>query len=303
VRGLAGRTDLLLLATVVIWALNLPVTRYLLTNGFLPLVYASLRYGLAGALTAGFTLAREGSLVMHGRRLRLVLAVAMALLFVNQLCFVYSLKLTTATTVALILGVTPMFTAIVASLVGLERLDGRFWLAAATSFAGVALVAVGSGGDLSTDLGGDLLAVGLAATWGAYSVAIAPLMRRYSPYRVSSVVLLPVVALLVLVSIPQLSEQDFSDLGALVWLGFAYATLGPLALTNVLWFTAIKRVGPSRATLFANLQPFLAAVFAVLLLSETLTGVQIVGGVAIALGIVLARGRRRGKESLPAPTE
>jgi drug/metabolite transporter (DMT)-like permease len=303
VRRLAASTDLLLFVTVVIWALNLPVTRYILTNGFLPLAYATFRYGLAGALSAGFTVGREGSLAVRGRGVVPLLCGATALLFLNQICFVYALKLTTATTVALILGVTPIFTAIASSLAGLERLTLRFWIAAWTSFAGVALVAIGSGGDLSAGLGGDLLAVGLAVTWGTYSVAITPLTRRHSPYRVSSVILLMMWVPLALVSIPQLSEQDFSDLGWLVWLGLAYAVVGPLALTNVLWFTAIKRVGPSRASLFANLQPFLAAVFAVLLLSETLSALQIAGGVAIALGILLSRVRPRGREPVPSPTE
>ena len=65
--------------------------------------------------------------------------------------------------------------------------------------------------------------------------------------------------------------------------------VGPLFLTNILWFTAIDRVGPSRATLFANLQPFFAVLFAVLLLSEHLSGWEIAGGVAIAVGIVIER--------------
>ena len=60
-------------------------------------------------------------------------------------------------------------------------------------------------------------------------------------------------------------------------------------ITNVLWFTAIDRVGPSRASLYANLQPFLGALFALLLLSEQMTALQVVGGLAIAAGIVLAR--------------
>ncbi len=67
--------------------------------------------------------------------------------------------------------------------------------------------------------------------------------------------------------------------------------LGPLVLTNVLWFTAIDRVGPSRATLVTNLQPFLAALFAVALLGEELTWLQVAGGVAIGLALVLARRR------------
>jgi drug/metabolite transporter (DMT)-like permease len=61
-----------------------------------------------------------------------------------------------------------------------------------------------------------------------------------------------------------------------------------LVTTNFLWFTAIDRVGPSRASLWANLQPFLAAIIALIALSETLTALQVAGGLALAGGIVLA---------------
>ncbi len=88
----------------------------------------------------------------------------------------------------------------------------------------------------------------------------------------------------------------------LVWLGFVFAVLGPLVLTNVLWFRAIDAVGPSRASLFANLQFFLAAIFAVLLLSESISTVQLVGGVAIAAGILLAP-RMTRREEVIAPGE
>jgi drug/metabolite transporter (DMT)-like permease len=149
-------------------------------------------------------------------------------------------------------------------------------------------VTVGSGGDLSGDLWGDLLAVSGAATWAAYSVAIAPLMRRYSPFRLSAVLLFAAFVGLALLGSPQLRDQGF-DLGALVWLGFAFAVVGPLVITNLLWFTAIDRVGPSRSALYANLQPFLAAIIALLLLSESLTKLEVAGGLAIGAGIVLAR--------------
>ena len=282
----------MLLGTVVIWAFNITVTKYVLEHGFLPLAYASLRYVAAAILFALLTFALERSLSVGGRRSLLLLLVAVVVLFANQIAFVYSLKLTTATTVSLILGTTPIFTAVTSSAVGLERLSRRFWLAALITFVGVGLVALGGGGELSADLGGDLLAVGLAATWAVYSVTITPLMRTYSPYRISSVVLLAMSIPLVLVSVPQFGRQDFGGLDSLVWLGLAFAIVGPLVLTNVLWFKAIDRVGPSRATLFANLQPFLGAVFALLLLSEGLTALEVAGGVLIAAGIVLERGRR-----------
>jgi drug/metabolite transporter (DMT)-like permease len=152
-------------------------------------------------------------------------------------------------------------------------------------------VTVGSGQSISGNVWGYLLALLGAATWGGYSVALAPLMRRYSPYRLSAVFLVVVSVALLAAAGPQLEDQSF-DLSGLVWLGFVYAVLGPLVITNLLWFSAIDRVGPSRASLFANLQPFLAAVIALVLLHENLTRLQVAGGLLIAAGIVFSRGRQ-----------
>ena len=256
----------MLLATVCLWALNFTVSKYILDHGLHPLAYSSIRYACAGLIFAGITLAREGSLRIARRDLPIVVFCT-AVLFGNQLSFVYALRFTTATTVALIFGTLPIFTALFARGSGVEHLPLRFWIAAGLSFAGVALVALGSGGNVSSNLKGDLLALSGSATWAAYSVAIGPLMRRYSPFRLSAVFLLSATVALFVAGSRQLAEQTF-HFGALVWLGFAFAVLGPLVITNLLWFTAIDRVGPSRASLFANLQPFLAALVALALLSE-----------------------------------
>lgn len=285
--------DLMLLGTVTLWAFNFTVSKYILNEGFKPLAYSAVRYGCAALIFIAITLAWEGSLRIGRAELPLML-VCTGLLFANQLSFVYALKFTTATTVALLFGTLPIFTAILARGSGVEHLSARFWAAALLSFAGVALVALGSGGSLSANLKGDALAVSGAITWAGYSVAIAPLMRLHSPFRLSAVFLGAVTVPLFLVGSRQLADQSF-DFGALVWLGFVFAVVGPLVTTNFLWFTAIDRVGPSRASLFANLQPFLAAIIALLLLSEPITTLEVAGGFAIGGGIVLAS--RRG----PAP--
>ena len=207
--------DLILVATVLIWAFNVTVTRYVLTHGFQPLAYGALRYAAAALLAVSVTLFLERSLSVGGRRSLFLIALAAGFLLINQVSFVYALKLSSATTVALIMGTTPIFTAIVASLVGLERLTPQFWIATAVGFAGVALVALGSGGGISSDLGGVLLALALSASWGCYSVLIAPLMRRYSPYRISAVVLCVMCVPLVALSSPQIASQDYSSLSPL----------------------------------------------------------------------------------------
>ena len=288
--------DVLLLTTVLLWAMNFTVSKYILTHGFRPLSYSSLRYAAAALLFAALTFPRERSFRIARRDAGLV-AFSVGVLFLNQLCFIYALRFTTATTVALLFGTLPIFTALIARATRMEQLSARFWIAAVISFLGVALVALGSGGDLSGDLGGDLLAVGGAATWAAYSVAIAPLMTRYSPFRLSAIFLLAVTVPLWIVGATQLADQDFSFTW-LVWLAFAFSVLGPLVVTNLTWFTAIDRVGPARASIFANLQFFLAAVIALLLLSEHLTMLEVAGGLAIGAGILLSRPR-----FAPAPAE
>jgi len=282
---------LMLLATVVLWALNFTVTKYLLEHGFQPLAYSTVRYGIATIIFTWFTFGAERSFQVRRQHIWLLVAAAALGIWLNQLSYVYALEYSSASTIALILGATPIFTALIAFAIGLERLHGRFWIAAAVSFAGVALIALGKSGGVSGSLKGDALGVATAATWAAYTVAIAPLMRSYSPYRISALVLAIGWVAVAVTGISQTVHQSF-DLGTLVWICLAYAVIGPLVLTNILWFKAVSRVGPSRATLVANLQPFIAAIFALVLLSESITPVQVAGGVLIGGGILLARRRR-----------
>jgi DME family drug/metabolite transporter len=284
-----SRLEVMLLVTVLLWALNLTVTRYILTHGFQPLAYATVRYGLAVAIFVAIALVAERTVRIAPRDLPLAL-VAAAFIFLNQLAFVYALDRTSASTIALILGATPAFAAVIGLALGLERLSRRFWIAAAVSFAGVGLVAIGSGGEVAGDGLGILLGVATAGTWAAYSVAVGPLMERYSPSRISVVALGVAWIGIALVGLPQTADQDL-DVGGKVWILLLFATLGPLVLTTILWFRVIHRIGAARATLVANLQPFVAAVVALLLLSEQLTLVQVLGGALIAGGILTARRR------------
>jgi drug/metabolite transporter (DMT)-like permease len=283
--------DAMLLTTVLIWSLNITVTRYVLTHGFRPLAYGSIRYTGAVVLATAVAFGLEGSLAVAGRRNLGLLLFAAVTLFLNQLAFVYALRLASGTTVALIMGSVPVFTGLVSVAAGLERPDRRFWAGTLVAFGGVALVTLGSGGGFSTNLGGELVAIGLAASWAVYTVAIAPLIRRYSPYRISALVLAAICVPLLAVASPQLAEQDYG-LGWLVWALLGFAIVGPLTLTNVLWFSAIERVGPSRAALLVNLQPFLAAMFASLILSEPITALQLAGALLILGGILLERTRK-----------
>lgn len=281
--------DVLLFVTVLIWGFNFTVVKYALTHGWEPLSYASVRFALAAAIFSAVTYGREGSLRVRRADLVLLLGAAAAGIWLNQVAFVYAIRLTTASTVALMFGTLPIFVALLSFVFRLEHLRLRHWLATVTSFTGVALVALGGGGELRGDLGGVLLGLVASATWAGYSVAMGPLMRRYSPYRISVFVITAGSVPLLVSSARQLAEQEWAALGALAWAAFFYSLFFSLVFTNVMWFTAIDRVGAARSSLYANLNPFLGAVFALVVLSEEMGPLQFAGGLVIGAGILLAR--------------
>src|SRR5438477_12702180 len=103
----ASRVDAMLFGTVLLWSLNITVTKYMFEQGWLPLAYGTIRYFAAIALFWIFTYRRERSFRIEREDVPLVLLAAL-FIFLNQVCFVYSVKLAHASTVALLLGATPV---------------------------------------------------------------------------------------------------------------------------------------------------------------------------------------------------
>ena len=178
----------MLLGTVLLWALNSTVTRYVVTHGFQPLAYATTRYAAATVLFWMFTYWRERSFRIATRDLRLVFLAGGDDLSQPALLRLRGRQDHRGDGHAL-----PRRDADLHRRVrdgDRARADAQlFWIATVVSIVGVAFVASGSGG-FSGNVVGDGLAVLTAATWAAYSIAITPLMRRYSPFRISSLVLL-----------------------------------------------------------------------------------------------------------------
>ena len=64
--------EVMLLSAIGLWALNLTVSRYILTHGFQPLAYSTVRYGLASLVFIAIALVAERSLRIARRDLGLV---------------------------------------------------------------------------------------------------------------------------------------------------------------------------------------------------------------------------------------
>jgi drug/metabolite transporter (DMT)-like permease len=298
-RGLAR---FLVLVPVAAWSLNFTAAKYALTHGFLPLAYTMPRFVFASAAFTMLAVERERSLRVTRRDLVFLAALGVVGIFLNQLSFVYALKHSSAATVALLFGVVPILAGLMSHLSGHEMLGRRQWAAAVISAGGVALVVLGASGGVSADGLGIVLALAAPLTWAAFSVGVVPLLRRYSPFRINAIACTIGTVPLALVSIGPLRDQSWSAPNLLAWLALIYGAVVAYVLATAIWLVAIRRIGATRASLYQNLQPFLGALFALVLLSEPISVLEIVGGVVIGSGIVVAR-RRAHDEPRAAAVE
>jgi drug/metabolite transporter (DMT)-like permease len=301
VRGRVPTADVLLFACVASWGFNATVTKYALGDGgFTPLSYAGPRFAIATLVFVAVAHAKIGTLRLERGDLKRLALWGTLAIATNQIAFAWSFDFASATTVSLLFGTLPIFAGIYSELFGVEKLGTRRWFAAFVSFSGVALVALGATGGIGGSIGGILLCLYAPASFALYSITLAPLVRKHGTYRVNALASLFCLPVLLLASVPELTRVDWGAITGLAWACLMYSALAAYAITNLIWFVIVDRGGVARASIYANLQPFLGAIFALLVLSEVVTWLQWAGGAAIAGGIVLAKLRTRATPEIEA---
>lgn len=290
------------LATLVqvIWALHIVIVKWSLGAGWSPLAYMALRFAIGSVLFAVWVLWREGSLRVAPRHLAALALCSTIGILLNQIAFTRAAQATTAATIALMMAAAPACAAAFAVLARQERVGLRHWLGVGLAIVGVAMILESGGGPLDlSSIEGDLWALGAAASWALYGVILRPLVGIYSASRVSAWTLLAGAPMLVAVGWDDLHAQDWSGLGPSQWGAFAYSTVAALLVTNVIWFSAIQKVGAARITALMPLQPVAGVVLAVVLLGEEVAPLALAGG-SLVIVAVLATTRREPRPDATA---
>ena len=287
--------DLLLVAMSFIWGVNFSAVKGALAD-FSPLSFNAIRFGTASLILLSLLWLRERSLSVRRKDVGRFVMLALIGNTVYQLFFINGIALTTATNSALILATTPIFIILFGALLRVERINSRVVQGVVLSFTGVIMIILGSGRPLTiTDqsLIGDLLIVANPICWSIYTVLSKPMLKGYSPLKLTTVTMAIGTVPLVLVSIPSLSTENWASVSTNAWLSLAFSACFAIAIGYVLWYTGVSRIGSARTALYDNLVTVFAVASAWILLSESMTVVQIVGAVLVFVSLYVARRNRK----------
>ena len=289
--GVVSSIDLLMLGVVVVWGVNISVTKSTLAE-MAPLAFDGLRFLLSSITMLILTIAIQGDLrIQRGDWPRLAL-IGLIGHTLYQLLFIIGLDRTQAGHSALILGLTPVSVALIGLVLGIERVRAWVWAGIWLSFVGVGLVTSGSNDGIhlgGPTLLGDLLTLAATLCWASYTVLAKPLLSRYSPIKLTTLTMALGTVPLLAASMPALVAQEWGRVTAAGWLGLLYSYSLAIVGGYTVWYVSVQRVGSARTAIFSNLLPVVGLVAAWLMRGETLTPVQLIGAAMLLLGISLAR--------------
>jgi drug/metabolite transporter (DMT)-like permease len=289
-----GAIDVALLAMTVIWGLNAVVVKAIFVQ-MPPQVFMAVRFALAGALLLAVAYGVERSLAIRRRDLLLLLAAAMVGTGFYQPIFLYGLSLTSASNAVLIIAISPVFVALINHVLGRETLSPRAWAGIGLALAGVVLIVEGGAAGLHFDLQGlqgDALVLLSTFLWALYAVVAAPLVRVYTPLRVTALTTAIGALPLMLLGAPAVYAMDWTQVNGWGWAGLVYSAVFAIVVAYVIWNMGVQRIGGARTALYANLIPVVGAAAAAIFLNEPLTVLKVTGAAIIFAGLHLARTAR-----------
>ena len=282
-------TDALLVTMAAIWAVNYTVAKYG-TRTVPPLAYNAVR--IVMATVALLVIGRLRSNARPSRSdIVALLAIGVLGNGLYQFCFIEGLARSRAGTVALMLAGSPAFVAIVGRVFRVERVNARGWAGIALQLVGIGFVVFGSvvhaNGD-DTLLGSTLIVAG-SLCWAFFAILIKPYTERLSGIDVGAYSLAGGAVFVTLVGIPSIVGTDWHSVTLPVWSAVVYSGIGALVVGNLIWYHGVSRIGPTRVSMFSNLQPLVALAVAWVVLGEVPTIWQGLGAGSIMTGLVITR--------------
>ncbi len=261
--------------------------------GVSPETLLLVRFGLAALLLGSVVLLRPDlRRVPGGRPGGRVLAIAVALGAIGYATqaslFFAALQRMDASLLSLLLYTYPVLVTVAAVLLGRDRLTPARVAALVAASGGTLLVLLGAVRG-SVPLVGALLAFGAAITYTIYILVADTVVHRLPPVLLSTLVMTGAAGTLGARTLLTGGPDLYFGAAGWFWLGCIAVVSTVVAM--LAFFAGLQRVGPSTAAILSTFEPVVTAALAALSLGETLTRVQMAGGLLVLFAVAILQAR------------
>ena len=291
-----------LMLVVVFWGLSFVATKIALET-FPPFILIFIRFFLAALFFCGLMLRR--GFPKFSRRDHA--AVFLMALFEPGLYFIFEtvgLQYTSAPKTALIIATVPVAVLVFAFLFINERPAATSVFGIGLSIIGIGILVVGDpnfswhwGGSLL----GDLLIVGAVITAALYMVCARNLGKGHSAIEITGFQMIYGALMYAPVFFWELPAARWSAISGRSVAALIYLTLFATCAAFLFYNYALTKLSAGKAAVFINGIPVVTAVAAWLLLDETLTLMQLCGGLLVLTAVCITNLSGLRVQRSPAP--
>ncbi|MFQ5981559.1 MAG: DMT family transporter [Candidatus Heimdallarchaeota archaeon] len=200
--------------------------------------------------------------------------------------FLTGLRYTTASSGALIAGTNPILIGIFAIVFLGEKKGWHKLLGFLCGMTGVVLV-VGLDALEGTNWQGNILIFMGMIAWASYSTRVRQLSDSYTSLELTTYGVVCGTIILLPLALLEWNFEMYESGQFHIWAGIVYLALFSTCAGFGLFNRSLRRIGASRTAIFINLVPIFGSLFAIVLLSETLTLLKGVGLVLVVGGVLI----------------
>ena len=260
---------------------------------------AWMRFGIGGLAMPHWFKKPAGEAPMSANTRGLVFLESLLGNFLFSICMLYGVSMTSAVSAGVILAAIPAAVALMSWAFLRERIGLRVWAAIGCAALGIGLFAL-SKAEPATPSGpvpaltakhmlwGNLLVFGAVLCEAAYAVIGKQLSGSLSPKRITALINLWGFVLMTPMGLYLAWRFDFGAVASGTWLLLVFYALAASVWTVWLWMTGLQTVPAAKAGVFTVMLPVSSALVGVLVLGESLSGVQLLAFAIALLGVVLA---------------
>lgn len=283
-----------LITVQVLFGMNYVISK-VVVDAFPPLVWASFRIIVSTAIMiAVAVLLKKPHPKPSASFFKPLIAFALLGIIINQVSFLVGLRMTTATNSAVLNTLIPVFTLLIVTLRGQERLTFTRFTGFICALAGVLVIRRIEDFSLSNStMIGDLLTVLNCLSYGFFLSYSKTFLEKHDRVWTTAWLFLYGSVGITALAIPGWSTFQWPRMTPLLLGCMIFAIIGGTLLTYFLNIWALARAKSSSVAIFIYIQPIVTAALAWVWWGRMVTPRTIVSCALICLGLLLALYRPR----------